>query len=265
MNSLILKNSFRNLSKNLNKLGLMRFSTKKTVKPTSGSDVEANKSKKSIRGFSSGDEHVEPKTTSINTKVKEINSVDNHKAPVSEDTFAGRYAQTLFIAGSKAEELFKIFNDCVYILNAYESSESLRTFVDNAGLSVKQINSFCEDWARIGEFSNTTVVFLDLLAKNKRFIHIEKICKKFIKSYQMLSKEEKITIISAHELNDNQRVRVREALLANPENIGKTFIIDFSVNPSIVGGLQMYSENKFMDLSLNSRVEKLKEEVNKYL
>ena len=81
----------------------------------------------------------------------------------------------------------------------------------------------------------------------------------------MLSKEEKIQIISATELNDNQRTRVREALEANPENKGKTFIIDFTVNASIKGGLQMYTENSFMDLSLNSRVEKLKESVNRYI
>ena len=34
---------------------------------------------------------------------------------------------------------------------------------------------------------------------------------------------------------------------SNPENEGKIFIIDFTVNPSIIGGLQMYTENKFMD------------------
>jgi ATP synthase F1 delta subunit len=270
MNSLALKNSFRSLSKNLNKLGLMRFSfkNKKTVKPTSGSDIEANKSKRSLRNDNSDhspDEIVEPKTSNINTNVKQINSVPNHKSPTKEDTYAGRYAETLFIAGSKAGDLYSIYNDCVYIVEAHKTSETLRTFIGNAGLSVKNINSFCEDWAKLGEFSKTTVVFIDLLAKNKRFIHIDQICKKFIKSYQMLSKEEKITIISALELNDNQRVRVREALEANPENEGKTFIIEFTVNASIKGGLQMYTENSFMDLSLNSRIDKLKEGVNRYL
>ena len=275
MNSLILKNSFRSVSKNLHKLGLRTFANnnnRKTIKPSAGSDMEANKSKKSLRGndqSESADEIVVQKTapvnTQVNTNAKEINSVPNHKCPIKEDTFTGRYSETLFITGSKANELSKINADCMYIIESYNSSEPLRTFVNNAGLSAKDINAFVGDWAKAGEFCKTTIVFLDLLAQNKRFVSLEVICQKFIKSYQMLSREEKIQIISAHELNDNQRTRVREALEANPENKGKTFIIDFTVNASIKGGLQMYTENSFMDLSLNSRVEKLKESVNRFL
>ena len=78
-----------------------------------------------------------------------------------------------------------------------------------------------------------------------------------------MTKEEKISIISAVELSQNERNQVKVALESNPENEGKTFIIDFSVNESIIGGLQMYTENKFMDLSLSSRLDRIKDEVSK--
>ncbi len=96
-------------------------------------------------------------------------------------------------------------------------------------------------------------------------MYINDIAKKYIRAYLLLTKEEKITIISAQELTSQEREEVKSALLANPENEGKTFIIDYTVDPSIVGGLQMYTENKFMDLSLNSRLEKIKDEVNKLI
>lgn len=89
--------------------------------------------------------------------------------------------------------------------------------------------------------------------------------KKYIRSYTLLTNEEKISIISATELSEEDRKQVKTALESNPENQGKTFIIDFSVNPSIMGGLQMYTENKFMDLSLSSRVDRIKDEVNKLI
>jgi F-type H+-transporting ATPase subunit O len=36
--------------------------------------------------------------------------------------------------------------------------------------------------------------------------------------------------------------------------LGVNFTIKYEVDPSILGGLQMYSGNKFMDCSLFSRV-----------
>ena len=152
-----------------------------------------------------------------------------------------------------------------YINNLYENLQSFRIFADNSGLNASQIYSFAQELAKAGEFCSTTLKFCDLLGKNKRFMYINDIAKKYIRTYLLLTKEEKITIISAQELTSQEREEVKRALLANPENEGKTFIIDYSVDPSIVGGLQMYTENKFMDLSLNSRVEKIKDEVNRLI
>ena len=55
------------------------------------------------------------------------------------------------------------------------------------------------------------------------------------------------------------------ALKANPENAGKEFTLDFTVDPSIKGGLQMYTETEFMDMSLASRVDRVKAEVAKLI
>jgi F0F1-type ATP synthase delta subunit len=96
-------------------------------------------------------------------------------------------------------------------------------------------------------------------------MYINEIAKKYCRSYLLLTKEEKISIISAQELTTQERAEVQKALESNPDNEGKIFIIDYSVNGNIIGGLQMYTENKFMDLSLSSRMDKLKEEVNKMI
>lgn len=53
------------------------------------------------------------------------------------------------------------------------------------------------------------------------------------------------------------------ALKANPKNEGKEFVLEFKVDESIMGGLQMYTESEFMDMSLSSRVEKLQQEIHK--
>ena len=101
-------------------------------------------------------------------------------------------------------------------------------------------------------------------------MYINDIAKKFMKLYTMLTKEEKITIYSAYvkifltqELSREEKDLVKLSLQANPDNKDKTFIIDYLINESLLGGLQMYTENKFMDLSLSSRLEKIKDEILK--
>lgn len=54
-----------------------------------------------------------------------------------------------------------------------------------------------------------------------------------------------------------------QALKANPHNEGKEFQLEFTIDPSIKGGLQMYTETEFMDMSLASRLDRLRSEVQK--
>jgi len=105
--------------------------------------------------------------------------------------------------------------------------------------------------------------FLVVLAENKRLIYIKEIASKYQKLYQQFNKEEKITIISAEELNSKQQSEVLSALQANPQNTGKAFTIEYQIDASIGGGLQMYTESEFMDMSLQSRLSRINEEVAK--
>jgi F0F1-type ATP synthase delta subunit len=84
-----------------------------------------------------------------------------------------------------------------------------------------------------------------------------------MKLYQLENKEEKITILSAYELSSSERDEVESALKQNPDNSGKEFTIEFEVDEAIVGGLQLYTESKFMDMSVSSRIERISAEFNK--
>ncbi len=56
-----------------------------------------------------------------------------------------------------------------------------------------------------------------------------------------------------------------EALKENPENENKEFILNYQVDENIIGGLQMYTESKFIDMSIQSRMEKVKLHMGKIL
>lgn len=102
-----------------------------------------------------------------------------------------------------------------------------------------------------------------MLAENKRLYIIAEIAQKYKKLYSLFNKEEKITIISAENLSASQQDEVLAALRANPNNEGKAFTLEYKVDAAIQGGLQMYTESEFMDMSLQSRMSRINEEVAK--
>jgi F0F1-type ATP synthase delta subunit len=40
-------------------------------------------------------------------------------------------------------------------------------------------------------------------------------------------------------------------------------VIEYQVEPSIMGGLQMYTESEFMDMSLQSRLDKVASDIKR--
>jgi F-type H+-transporting ATPase subunit O len=94
---------------------------------------------------------------------------------------------------------------------------------------------------------------------------IKEVADKYAKLYQQFNKEEKITVFSAHRLSSDEEQQVLGALKANPQNQGKEFVIEFKVDETILGGLQMYTESEFMDMSLASRVDRLQQEIQKMI
>jgi len=197
--------------------------------------------------------------------ITQTKSAPHHKPPISEDTIEGRYAGVLFSTASEQEALYLIYEDLVYLKGLYDNSEAFYLFTQNGGVGSKEVKQFNEALQSVATFHPLTIKFLEILAENKRLSFIGAIAGRYQKLYQLLNKEEKITIISAEPLNKSESDEVLAALKANPNNAGKEFKLEFTIDPLIKGGLQMYTETEFMDMSLQSRLDKLKNEVSRFV
>lgn len=197
--------------------------------------------------------------------IKQIQSTPDHKPPSQEDTIEGRYASVLFTTASQQESLFTIYGDITYIKGLYDNSEMFRQFTQNAGVGFKEIRAFNNIIQEIGDFHPLTIRFLEVLAENKRLSFISGIAERYVKLYQQFNKEEKITIISADVLSASEKEEVLHALQQNPQNDGKEFQLEFTIDSSIKGGLQMYTETEFMDMSLASRIDKVRNEIQRLI
>ena len=197
--------------------------------------------------------------------VKKIQSTPDHKAPNPEDTIPGRYASVLFSTASHQGVLYEVYEDLKFLQEVYQNSESFRQFTQNSGATLTDVKQIIQSLNQMGSFQPATFKFMEVLAENKRLVFLKDVCANYQKLYQQFNREEKITIISAQKLTNEQERQVHDALKANPQNAGKEFVIDYKVDASIVGGLQMYTQSEFMDMSLSSRLDRLQSEVQKII
>jgi F-type H+-transporting ATPase subunit O len=191
----------------------------------------------------------------------EIQSIAGNKPPIMEDTPHGRYASVLFTTASKKESLFTVLEDVKNLKELYSQSEVFQNFIFNTAFKRTEQSSILNYVEQAAGLNPLTVEFLNTLVENKRVDLLPKILDKYVDYYRILNKEENITIISAEDLSNEDRERVRESL--QQANKGVTFTLKFQVDPTILGGLQMYSGNRFMDASLTSRLAKVKGELAK--
>lgn len=82
----------------------------------------------------------------------------------------------------------------------------------------------------------------------------------FNEYYEAKDAKETVNVVSADELSKAQKDQV-EASLKEFDN-DKNFIVSYSIDASILGGLQLYFPTAFMDLSLKTRLDKLEDEVS---
>ena len=103
--------------------------------------------------------------------------------------------------------------------------------------------------------------FLGTVIEAGRLADLEKIIETYISYCKILNKEEDIRIISAKELNKEEKDQVVAAYKRNKPDV--RFKVTYEIDPSILGGLQIFAGSEFLDCSLRSRLEKLKTELNK--
>ena len=89
----------------------------------------------------------------------------------------------------------------MYLKDLYKHCENFRLFTENAGVGVKEVTQLNAALQETAPFSTTTLRFIEVLAENKRLVFIKEIAEKYAKLYAEVNKEEKVTIISAKELN----------------------------------------------------------------
>ncbi len=108
----------------------------------------------------------------------------------------------------------------------------------------------------VSKVSNTAAVlqFFAVLAENNRIELISDLEKSATRYLNTLNKQVPTNFVFATEVSDN----VKAALVTQFENITNSKVVpSYEINPDILGGFQVYYENKMLDGSILKSIQAL--------
>lgn len=180
------------------------------------------------------------------------------RTPIPVFGIEGRYASALYSAATKQKQLDQVERDLTALQAQFKSDVKLRDFFLNPSIKRNLKASALKDVAEKVKYTASTSNLLQSMAENGRLNKVDQV----INTFKLLMAAHRgdvvCEVISAKPLDSSQKSALEAALkkfLKANENIKLTARVD----PSIIGGLVVSIGDKYVDLSIASKVKKYKE------
>lgn len=176
------------------------------------------------------------------------------KPKFEDPTLQGRYATALFAAS--ATKLDKVMDDLAQLRSFMTESSDFKLFIETPGVTQDDKVKVLENLATKIKLDDTTVNFLKVLIENKRI----GLLLKAIDSYEAMYRAEKgqvlCKITSAAALTDAVKKQVFAAMQKRA-GANAQLIMDYEVNPALLGGLVVKMGDAVFDYSVSTKIDRL--------
>jgi len=180
------------------------------------------------------------------------------KPKIEDQTLEGRYATALFMASHK--KLDKVQTDLQAINKLLDSSPDFKLMVESPGIQPEERTDALVEMTKILKTDESVVNFLKVLVENKRLHLLERMIDVFEEFYRAEKNLVLCQVTSATELAKGPRAEVAAALQTRVGKDSK-LLINYDVNPALLGGLVVKMGNAVLDNSVASRVEQLQKQL----
>jgi F-type H+-transporting ATPase subunit O len=194
-------------------------------------------------------------SSSSSASLRSIATDSAHRPPLDLYGLTARYANATYIAASKSSTLDKVESELLSIKATSEKSAEFKSFLDNP-LIPRDVKAKKVEDLLSGKTTSVTLNLMTTLAGNARLSSIGSITDDYVKLMKAKRGEVEATIISAEPLSKAQNAAVSDAM-ASQFPSGAKVVLKTKVDPSILGGLQIQIGDKFLDLSVASRIEEV--------
>ncbi len=167
------------------------------------------------------------------------------------------YAKAIFTAALDGGKHESVAQDLA-LLSAVSQTKEVASLIQDPQLSKEKIANTIIGLAdgEVGDLSNK---MLELLADNKRLNLIEAINVSYQELLEQYNKTSSILVNVADQPSEDNKKIITEKLLAEH---GEGSNIEFSKDPTIMGGLSIKIGDETLDLSIRGKVKKLVNQLN---
>ncbi|XP_011139209.1 ATP synthase subunit O, mitochondrial isoform X2 [Harpegnathos saltator] len=177
------------------------------------------------------------------------------KPPIQVFGLEGRYATALFSAASKQKSLDVVEKDLINFQGLLKTDTKLAEFIKDP--SIKRKNK-TEAFKAIGSkvsMNAATANLLTLLAENGRLGKINQV----INLYKLIMAANRgevvCEVITAKPLETDMKNKLESALKGFLKK-GQTILLTTKIDPSIIGGMLVSIGDKYIDMSIASKIKK---------
>ena len=167
------------------------------------------------------------------------------------------YAKAIFAAALDAGNHEMVARDLA-LLSAVSNTKEVSSLIEDPELSKEKIAQIIIGLAD-GEICDLSNKMLELLADNKRLNLIEAINTSYQQLLEQHSNTSSIVVNVANQPSEDNKNIIMEKLLAEH---GECSNIEFSEDPSIMGGLSIKVGDETLDLSRKGKVKKIVNQLN---
>jgi F-type H+-transporting ATPase subunit O len=196
------------------------------------------------RTFSTSSSIFQAKTASDSSSEKLV------KTPLPVFGLEGRYASALFSAASKQNKLEALDADFQKLDSLLTKDKSIIDMFRNPGVSREQRTALINELG-VSEITRST---LEVLVDNRR----EKKIAKFVTLMNRLMaanrKELACRVITAKPIDDKLRKEL-DAVLKQFSKQGEKVTVETSVDPAIMGGMIVEIGDRYIDMSIASKIK----------
>ena len=183
------------------------------------------------------------------------------KTPVQVHGIEGRYASALYSAAHKSKTLETVDKDLKAVRDILRENNKFREFVLDPTLKATKKKSTVTAIAQKLSLSKESSNLLALLAENGRLNKLDAVVSSFESIMRAHRGELFVQVTSAEPLTKSHESALNDALSKLVKKDQKV-TITYNVKPSIIGGLIVNIGDKYVDLSIASRIKKYKEVLN---
>lgn len=180
--------------------------------------------------------------------------------PISLYGLPARYANALFKTAYRAGALAEVDAELKSFGELVATNEALKSYLLNPVISRKDK---AEDMGKICQgMSELSRGFFGVLAENGRLQEVPKIIDTFDQLMKAQRGEVDATVITAAPLSNKELNSVSKTITENYLEEGKKLKLHQKVDESILGGLQLQVGDKFLDLSIQSKIKRLHDKLS---